>query len=323
MKTIRRILAYGRLFRWPNLLILFGTQYLVRYAFIIPWLQNYDLLPVLSHFGFFLLATASVLISAAGYCINDYFDIKADRINKPSRMVLGRHISRRSAILAHWVLNGTGFLAGTTASWLAGKWQFSLIFLVVPFLLWLYSIRYKKKFLIGNFIVALLSAFSISMVWLFEYQALGVTDLAAQSFIAGIGTGVKLLALFAFLTTLARELIKDIEDIKGDVKIGCRTFPVIAGIRKTKFMIIFIFIAVMVSLLMFQIYLLRNDIDILFIYLMISVQLPMVFLINKTLNAFEKDDYHFISKSLKYIMVFGVMSMVVFYFYLAEGLKLT
>lgn len=316
------MLAYFRLFRWPNLAVVALTQYLVRYAIIIPLLEQNGIEPALSHLSFALLVLSTLFITAAGYAINDYFDLRADRINKPDKIVLGKHISRRTAIFYHSLFNVAGVVLGVFLSLTVGNWQLAFLFIVIPFLLWMYSIRYKKKYFIGNFIVAVLAAFVVAIVWVFDFQALNGTAITDTDAINSISFLVRSYAFFAFLATLVREIIKDTEDIRGDAKTGCKTIPIVSGIRTTKRIIIFFNIALVALVIAMQVYLVRRDFDLLFVYLIFAVQLPFIMMINKTINAAEKSDYNYLSRFAKLTMLGGVLSMVILYFYIQEGFSI-
>ncbi len=316
------MLAYFRLFRWPNLAVVALTQYLVRYAIIIPLLAQNGIEPALSHLSFALLVLSTLFITAAGYAINDYFDLRADRINKPDKIVLGKHISRRTAIFYHSLFNVAGVVLGVFLSLTVGNWQLAFLFIVIPFLLWMYSIRYKKKYFIGNFIVAVLAAFVVAIVWVFDFQALNGTAITNTAAINSISFLVRSYAFFAFLATLVREIIKDTEDIRGDAKTGCKTIPIVSGIRTTKRIIIFFSIALVALVIAMQVYLVRRDFDLLFVYLIFAVQLPFIMMINKTINAAEKSDYNYLSRFAKLTMLGGVLSMVILYFYIQEGFSI-
>ncbi len=315
------MVAYLKLFRWPNLLMVAAIQYLFRYAIIQPLLQSKGLELALSHFEFFLIVMATVLITAAGYAINDYFDLRTDRINKPKRIILGRKISRRSAIFYHSFFNIIGVLLGAYMSIKVQYWPLLFLFLIVPTLLWLYSIRYKRKFLMGNIIVAVLAGFVVAIVWVFESHALAVEGIRNVDFI-NISYFSRVYALFAFLTTLLREIIKDIEDIKGDAKTGCKTIPVVAGVHSTKKLLIFLTVTIIILIGWFQIFILMRDFDFLFAYILLAIQIPLIIMINKIMTAKEKADYRNLSVFSKMIMVAGVFSMFIFSFYLQEGFSL-
>jgi 4-hydroxybenzoate polyprenyltransferase len=314
------MMSYLKLFRWPNLLVVAITQYLFRYAILEPLLGQTGYELSLSHFEFFLLVVATILISAAGYAINDYFDLRTDRINKPHKIILGKSLSRRSAIFYHSLFNLIALIIGIYLSLRVGQWQLIFLFLVIPTLLWLYSIRYKRKFLVGNIVVGVLSAFVIAVVWIYDYHAMAMVVDPDPELLVSANRFVRIYGLFAFITTVMREIIKDIEDIKGDAKIGCRTIPIISGIRATKKIIILITVGIISLVAYFQIYLSRFDFDLLFAYIIVAIQIPLVLLIQKTISAKEKSDYHNLSRFAKVIMLSGVFTMFLFYFYFQQGI---
>ena len=314
------MVAYLKLFRWPNLLIIAITQYLFRYAIVGPLLHQsgYDL--TLSDFDFFLLVLSTLLISAAGYAINDYFDLRTDRINKPHKIILGKEISRRSAIFYHSLFNFIAVVIGLYLAISVDQWNLVFIFLVIPMLLWLYSLRYKRKFLLGNLIVGLLAAFVIAIVWVFEYHAIAANIIMDRQTNAIITTFANVYCLFALLSTVGREIIKDIEDMKGDAKIGCRTLPIVSGIRVSKKITIVINLGIIGFVAYLQIFLSQLNYHLLFAYVILAIQIPLVLMIHKTQIAMEKSDYSNLSKFSKVIMLSGLSTMLLFYFYFQRGI---
>jgi 4-hydroxybenzoate polyprenyltransferase len=314
------MMSYLKLFRWPNLLVVAITQYLFRYAILEPLLGQAGYELSLSHFEFFLLVVATILISAAGYAINDYFDLRTDRINKPQKIILGKSLSRRSAIFYHSLFNLIALIIGIYLSLRVGQWQ--LIFLFWSFLpCYGYTPSGIKE---NSWLVTSLLVFCqhlslqwygylIIMLWRSWWNPDPELLVSANRFVRTYG-------LFAFITTLMREIIKDIEDIKGDAKIGCRTIPIISGIRATKKIIILILVSIIGLVAYFQIYLSRFDFDLLFAYIIVAIQIPLVLLIQKTISAKEKSDYHNLSRFAKVIMLSGVFTMFLFYFYFQQGI---
>ncbi|MFO7979091.1 MAG: geranylgeranylglycerol-phosphate geranylgeranyltransferase [Bacteroidales bacterium] len=312
MKTLK---AYLKLFRWPNLVIMALTQILFRYAIILPAFQARGLDATLSHFDFIMLVLATMLISAAAYAINDYFDLRIDRINKPQRIILGREISRRRAILWHSLLNILGVVIGVYISWRIQYWQLALVFLAIPALLWLYSIRYKRKFLVGNLVVAFLSAFVVGIVWVVEYRSMAavphVEMIAGQiSLFAGI------FAFFAFFSTLIREIIKDVEDVKGDARSGCKTVPVVMGIRGTRRLLLVMILGMMAFVGYSQVLLVQEGYMLLFVWLLLLVQVPLLGLLIQNVKATSAGEFRRMQYLMKFIMVTGIFSMVILSLYL-------
>ncbi len=191
---------------------------------------------------FFILVFSTLLIAAGGNIINDYFDVKADRINKPEKLIVTKHIKRRFAILIHWIFNGVGFLM---AIYLSVKYEslwFVLIHLYSINILWFYSMLFKRKILIGNLFIASLTALVPLLVMIFfkvsNYNFADFSEFRPESWSAIIDYRfIYVLAIFAFIQNLAREIIKDIQDVKGDQKIFVTSLPMVMGERNSLFVV--------------------------------------------------------------------------------------
>ncbi len=277
-----------RLARWPNLLIIFVTQY-----FAAIFLAEGDLTArhVLRDPYFFLLCLGTVMVAAGGYIINDYYDIKIDYLNKPDRVIVGKGLKRRTALFAHLFITFCGIVTGTLAHWKIGAACF-----FAAFLLWLYSNLLKRLPFLGNFTVALLTGLSIFIVSLY-YKHNNSLVLAY--------------ALFGFFSTMIREVIKDTEDLKGDQTFGCKTIPILWGIRKTK---IFILSLILIFAVMFFIIIRPYKILMLNFYL-VFLTLPMIWFVWKLVIADTKKEFSDLSRMAKIIMVLGIGSMVFFKLY--------
>ena len=188
----------------------------------------------MSDLNFALLVLSTVLIAAAGYIINDYFDMRADRINKPDKMSIGRKISRRTAIVLHWLFNIIGVLLGAYIALRMHVWKLGILNLIVSVTLWFYSTNFKRQLLTGNIVISLLSALVLIVVWLFEFYAVNTNTDTIRDMITVFRSIIMPYFIFAFLISLVREMIKDIEDMEGDIKIFCRTFPIVYGVEKTR-----------------------------------------------------------------------------------------
>jgi 4-hydroxybenzoate polyprenyltransferase len=275
--TKRFIVSFIRLTRVWNLVILAMSQYFTAAMLLSP-ANVFDL-------RLFLLVTSTCLIAAAGYIINDYYDIKIDLVNKPERVVIGQGITRRYAILLHTVLSLTGVAMGFLLDWRIGVINF-----ISAFLLWWYSNDLKRQPFIGNLVVALLTGLSIVIV-----DAMYRTG---NLLIFIYGT-------FAFFMTLVREVIKDMEDLKGDHTFGCRTIPIIWGLRKTK---VFIYILILLfSLTVLGINFFYTKLPL--YYFLPLFFLPLVWLVYSLSRADTKRDFAWLSRFCKIIMLLGVFSM--------------
>lgn len=266
-----------RLTRVWNLLIIGLAQYCT-VVFLISRDKFYD--PRL-----FILALSTMLIAAAGYIINDYYDVKIDLINKPERVVIGKGITRRHALLFHTILTLTGVTLGFFLDWKIGALNF-----IAAFLLWLYSNALKRLPFIGNFTVALLSGLSVFCVNLL-YPPLFML--------------VWIYSLFAFFMNLVREIIKDIEDLKGDDTFGSRTLPIVWGIRKTK--LLTYFLIVLFSILVVSLHRWVTPMPMGFFVGFLF--LPMMVLLVWLIRADTRKDFYWLSQVCKIIMLAGIISM--------------
>jgi 4-hydroxybenzoate polyprenyltransferase len=231
---MKSILSFLRLIRYINLLYIAFTQYLIQYTIIRPILAQAGVAPTLDHLHFFLLVLSTILIAAAGYVINDYFDVMIDSINKPRRIVIDRTIKRRTAMLLHQFMTGAGVLIGFYVAWKAGNLKLGLIHPIVAGLLWFYSTGYKRQLLIGNIVVSFLTAMVVMIVALYEHHLFAPSDAGVNAAAYSIFIIIFFYFLFAFLISLVRELVKDLEDVEGDRQYGCRTLPIVAGVQNTK-----------------------------------------------------------------------------------------
>lgn len=308
------LVAFLKLVRWPNLLFIVLTQVLFYYC-ISPFIYNKHGITgyILSGSIFYLLVTASVLIAAAGYIINDYFDLNIDLVNKPSRIIIDRFIKRRFAILLHSLLSLSGFIISLYIGYRLGNIYIPLFNLISIILLWLYSTTFKKELLIGNVIISLLTAWVVLVLMVAQFPW-KTTDLSV-SFVPRLLRVSFLYAGFAFIISLVREVIKDMEDIQGDMKYGCRTMPIKWGIPVSK-----VFSAVWLSVLsgalvivLFYIWSIGWKISAM--YNLALIIFPLILILRSLYRAQTAEDYHKLSTMIKFVMFSGIVSMIFFRFY--------
>jgi 4-hydroxybenzoate polyprenyltransferase len=266
-----------KLTRFGNLAIIGFAQYFTS-AFLINQRTVFD-------FELLLLSCSTILIAAAGYIINDYYDVKIDYINKPDRVVIGRSITRRYAILFHVVLSLSGILIGVYLSW-----SITALNVVSVFLLWLYSNNLKRLPLVGNVTVAVLTGASI-----YSLEILYRTG----------NPLVMIFAIFALFITLVREIIKDIEDLKGDNTFGCKTLPIVLGIRRTKFIIYAIILIFALIVIAFN----HSFKALPFQYYLLFLFIPLLLLVYRLIRADTRRDFSLLSSFCKVIMLLGILSM--------------
>jgi 4-hydroxybenzoate polyprenyltransferase len=304
-----------KLLRYPNLILIALTQYLIRYFILFPIFRNEGITPVLSHLDFALLVFSTLLIAAAGYAINDYFDIRIDRINKPDKIIVGRFVSRRKAMLLHTILNIIAIIIGFYVSYKAGNIKFGAINIVISMLLWLYAMKYKAYMLVGNIIVSFATAMTIIVVWLFEMYAIWGSGQFVHTNHYILNFLLWSYILFAFGTSMIREIIKDLEDLEGDKKCGCSTIPVVIGERSTRITLV-VLASVLIVALTYISYYFAFAMHWIYIscYMIIVVIIPFLYLIYMILISRNKSDYSFLSNLTKFIMIAGVLSMLLISF---------
>ncbi len=275
--------GFLRLIRIQNLVIVAFTQLFARIFLIGPrgeWKQ------ILADPYFYLIVLSTLLIAAAGYIINDYFDIKIDIVNKPKRVIIGRYLKRRMAIGTHQLLNVLGVLCGLIVSY-----KVALVNILSVSLLWLYSERYKRQLLIGNVTVSLLTALSLLILSVEYPRNHGL---------------VFIYAVFAFFISLIREIVKDIEDRRGDAAHGCRTLPIVLGVRKTKRVLYVLIVLFTFILFAWSQYLGNRALAISFGLLV----LPLAWLLVRLRRAHTRKDFSSVSTICKVIMLIGLLTMI-------------
>lgn len=282
-------------------------MFVVRYALIGVYMPLQ-----LSFVGFCLLVMATVCISGAGYIINDYFDVNADMMNKPDKVIIGKSINRRNAMILHWVLNIVGCVCGALVSFGIGRPNFTFVFVFIAGILWFYSTTFSKEPVLGNMVVALLVATVPLIEVLYEIlplQAVPIEALAemhirfSEILVWSFGY-----AIFAFLLTMEREMVKDIEDVEGDQTYGRNTLPIALGIKVARHCTIGVSIVVIIALFVSQ-YLKLNDVYSL-LFLNIGVVLPLLYAFVTLLKANSASDYTRISLILKLVMMMGLLYMI-------------
>jgi len=304
---MRLITAFLKLVRWPNLIFIVLTQLLFYYCIYLPLYQS----PQTKLLAW--LITASVCIAAAGYIINDYFDLNIDRINKPDKNVLNTIINRRWAIVWHLILSLFGIAATAMAVGLS-KWYLIIANVSCVALLWLYSTSLKRRLLIGNIVISLLAAWTVLILFFaqvpFNEAFNSNNDITLKYFRLAF-----LFGGFAFVISLVREAIKDIEDREGDAQYGCRTLPIYAGLRTTKIYITIWIVVLVAALIILQLYILQFGWWLAVIYSIILIIAPICYLLMQLRKAQAVKEFNKLSTLTKLIMFTGILSMVFFRLY--------
>lgn len=307
-----------KLVRWPNLVFILLTQILFEFCILRPLLMKTTALVSGHAYAFILVAVAYVLIAAAGYIINDYFDIPIDIINKPDKVFITNGMSKETALGIYGAMN----LLAITLGWLASNLLHNhspLIFITTcVILLFLYSAIMKKQFLIGNVMVSAIVASAMPVLFCMEMN-MDLLLPAADShpaimLLSGITysyTG------FAFIISFSREMIKDLEDIEGDKQFGGRTVPIVLGASSAHRIVggtLLILIFVLIYLLS-AVWLKISGSLILTLYTILLVIIPLTLILWKLFNARQKIDYQQLSSLIKKVMLSGILSMLLYKFF--------
>ena len=316
---MKLITAFFRLIRWPNLVMIAVTQLLFYFSLVNPFYSdNENSFSFFSGRHFLMLMISSLLIAAAGNIINDYFDRNIDEINKPEKKIIDTLIKRRWAIVMHIVFSLVAILIGFYIDSQTPVFWLGLSNLVCVFLLFGYSISLKKKLLAGNILISLLTAWVILVCFLCYYRSLSCYGCEPFEWQAQLRRFIRisfLYAGFAFVISLIREVVKDMEDMEGDRKYGCKTIPIAWGIPASK-VFVAVWLVVLIGMIgIVQFYVLQFGWLWSAVYCISLIVIPLVWILQKLFKAQIPKDYHQLSTVIKVVMLTGLLSMIFFKFY--------
>ncbi len=305
-------MTYLKLIRWQNVLMVLMTQVLT-FSFIVVPLHD---APDQFALPFLTLMLASFFIVSGGYIINDYYDVEIDRKNKPGKMVVGKQISRQHALQIYLLHSLLGALTGIYTAILLKSVFFGLLFILAIAILWLYSYQLKKTLFWGNIVVAIMAAapvYSVLMVVFFsEWSEAGgvrqwfVSNQRLVAFVFGY-------SFFAVTTHFMREIVKDIQDMDGDKAYRCMTVPIRYGKTKSVGIVKGLVVAVMFFLLM-GFYILYQEGFLLMSFYSIVLMAVMVFITIRLSKAESSADFGRAGTLIKWLMLFGILSMILISF---------
>ncbi len=294
-----------KLIRYKNLFLIILTQVLIKYALF----ASFGVSITLSLFEFILLVLATLCIAAAGNVINDVYDVETDLVNKPHKVIVGKSISEKTALNLFIILNVIGVGIGFYLSNRIGHSGFAALFIIISVLLYIYATYLKQTVLIGNIIVSVLVAMSIIIVGLFDLLP-AITPQNQQTQLA-IFKIVFNYAVFAFMINLLREIIKDIEDVDGDSKVEIKTLPIVIG-KKRAIILVFILSLIPLFAVTYYVvtYLYKQQIAV--VYFLVFIIAPQLYFTIKSISAKSNRELHQLSNILKGVMLFGVLSLLLY-----------
>jgi len=300
------MIAFLKIIRFKNLLLLALMQITFHFGFL--KLQNIPL--ALNDWQFLLLIFSTICIAGAGYLINNVFDLETDQINKPNAVVVGKTMSETKAYNLYVILNVLGVGNGFYLSNSIEKPNFAALFIVIAATLYLYASSLKQGLLVGNILIALLAALSVIIVGLFDlFPTITVTN---KSVVATYFEIILDYAFFAFLINFIRELVKDLEDVKGDCNTGMTTLPIILGVKRTS-KLVFVLSLVPIAILFYYInnYYFNNKLYFATLYSYIFIVAPLLYFTIKMWFSKSQKEFHHLSTVLKIVLFFGILSILV------------
>lgn len=301
--------SYIRLVRPVNLAIIILTQALFWYYIVEPVYAFFELAPHLTGWQVWLLIASTVLIAAGGYVINDYYDLPIDLVNKPDKVIISRDVGDTAAFNYYMALTGAGLLSALAVAWWIGKPTLVLLPLIIASLLWFYAQTFKRVLLVGNFVIAFSTAAVIFILLLFEIEWVSTTAALPPEVNEILKFGSAYM-VFAFLMTMVREAVKDLQDMQGDAEFECRTMPIVWGELTAKSVTLLWLLSVtgllgwlIVSLVRFSNYLAAG-------YIAVCLIIPGMAAGYRVLRARGPRDYAAASAWIKGMMLAGVLTMI-------------
>ncbi len=304
----KEFLAVLMLSRWGNLLFLLILQLVsLYYIYFFQTAAAGHILALVPH-----LVLSTLLIAAGGYLINDYFDLAIDSINKPNRVQIIKKYGKRVLIKWHIIFTSLGLILAAYACVSLAKIHIIALQLISVALLFFYSFVFKKKILIGNIIISILSVMSLMVMPVYSFKSLHPVYLK-YAMVPGLHQTLIAVSIFSMMLTLIREVVKDTEDIAGDIQHGCRTLPIVIGTARTN---TFVMMLAAVTMILYYIYfgaLLHGNFLSLVAFILFEV--AMLGLISLTSQARQKSEYAKISNYLKLLMAYGLLTSLILIHY--------
>jgi 4-hydroxybenzoate polyprenyltransferase len=310
------MLSIFKLIRFPNLLLIAFTLVTMRYGVMQPILIANGLNLELSSVYFALLVASVVLIAASGYMINDYFDLETDTINRPDKVLIGKVFTPNAVYNAYIVLNVLALILAFYVSYNLRLYKIFFIFPLTCGFLWFYSNTYKSQFLIGNILVSAFTAlvpvipviYELPSVYTKYKKFIVLEDLNLKS----IYIVIAIFSLFAFIINLIREIVKDMEDYEGDKTAGCRTVPIVLGLKASKIIVSIMHVFVIITIAgIYKYFLLYNEIGkidfMTMAYFTLFLSIPLAISGYFIISAKERKNYSKASAFLKFVLLFGII----------------
>lgn len=315
---MNKMTAFFKLIRFANLLLLALSISLFYWLIVVP-AHQYKLGNALLPFTtveFILFVCSVVSVAAAGNIINDYLDFELDKKYKPNRPLARAVFSLNTALYLHVGFALTGIALGFYLGYKAGNFKIGYLYIICVLLLYVYSTFLKKIPLAGNLVVAALTGFVFLLLMMFELQFLNTLHFERSAYVLDLLMWqVKFYGGFAVLTNLAREIVKDIEDKKGDEEFNINTLAVAFGETTAKIAAVAALVLLLGLLWFFMRGFIQQQAVKEFGYLAVAVIVPILISIFWLIVAKRSEQYLYISRLLKLVMLLGVLSIPAFYLF--------
>lgn len=300
-----------RLLRFPNLVVVGLTQWLVYYRVLEPALAAEGIAGILSPWKFIEIMLVTLMITASGYLVNDLHDEDIDAINRPGTNPV-QQLGRDAVMWAYCIMLLGGFLVSLLLAFRLGERELLWIFPLAIGLLAVYSSNMKRVPFLGNFLVAAFCAGVPGVLLLAERTAVAKLFSVNASLGLSVVQVCLLFMAFAFLATMLRELVKDLEDLEGDEASGRRTIPVMLGVRNSRWLALVFGLLVVAAILMPVIMGWESLLSIRLLGLGGVLILALAFILYQFYRAKEPQDYHRVSTLLKVFLLGGLGLLALF-----------
>jgi 4-hydroxybenzoate polyprenyltransferase len=282
-RLLLKMLSLFSVVRGYNILILIVAQYLTSAFILAPELP---LRRVIFDPNLFFLILSSATVIASGYIINNFYDSEKDMINRPKKTMLDRFVSQRTKLSVYFILNFAAIFFASYVSFRA-----VVFFSIYIFVIWFYSHRLKRILFLGNLVASILAIIPFFVVFIYYKNFEPVIFIHAT---------------FLYLMIVMRELVKDLENLKGDLLLNYKTLPVVYGEKWSKF---FLSVLTIISMIPIMLLVTRFDIGKMDYYFYFSILL-LVFFVLFLYFSTAKWQYLLLHNILKFIIVAGVFSIL-------------
>ncbi len=282
-RLLLKILSLFSVVRGYNILVLILAQYLTSMFILAPELPLREVLFDPNLF-FLVLATASVV--ASGYIINNFYDSEKDLINRPHKTMLDRFVSQRTKLSVYFILNLAGVFFASYVSF-----RTVVFFSIYIFFIWLYSYRIKKLLFLGNLVVSILTITPFFAIFVY-YK-----NMDAVIFVH---------AAFLYLIVVMRELVKNLENMRGDMVAGYETIPIVYGEKLSKILLIGLALLSFIPAFLLIKYFEIGEMDYFFYAALV---LLIIFLVILFFSK-AKWQYLLLHNLLKFLIVAGIFSIL-------------